>query len=54
MAVAMPEEWFAPGLSAGFHAAGTLLLVHTVNDQARATELFALGVDSIYTDVLGP
>ncbi len=54
MAVAIPDTWFTPGLSASFHAAGTLLMVHTVNDRARADELFALGVDSIYTDVLEP
>lgn len=54
MAVAMPETWMTPGLPGAFHAAGTLILVHTVNDRARADELFALGVDGIYTDVLEP
>lgn len=54
MAVAMPEKWFTPGLPAAFHAAGKLILVHTVNDRVRADELLALGVDSIYTDVLDP
>jgi hypothetical protein len=33
-------------------AAGELVLVHTVNDRARADALFARGVDGIYTDVL--
>lgn len=54
VAVAIPDQWFKPGQPATVHAAGKRLYVHTVNDRARADELFALGVDGIYTDVLTP
>ncbi len=52
VAVTVPVEWFDPSMVSAFRGAGKLLLVNTVNDMTRARELFAQGVDGIYTDVL--
>jgi len=52
VAVITQHELMDATLSAQIHAAGRRAMVYTVNDEARAAELLAIGIDGIVTDAI--
>ncbi|HSI50928.1 MAG TPA: glycerophosphodiester phosphodiesterase [Ideonella sp.] len=51
-AVITHHRLMTPALVAQLHEAGWAAMVYTVNDAARASELFAAGLDSLVTDAV--
>jgi len=52
--VAMPEERATPELIGGLQQLGTYAYVHTINDTAKMSELYQMGVRGFYTDFVSP
>lgn len=52
--ITMWDHWWQPAYAAIAADRGLQVYAHTVNDQARAAELFEQGIAAVYTDALTP